>query len=142
MKQKFWDRQLVRVALAVLLSRAAVLLIGYLFYLLREPDGTLGLFKEWLMQAGDVPHYLRIAENGYSVGDAYENLVVFYPLFPFFIRLLQYVVGDYFIAGLLVSNLSAVIGTCYFYKLVRLDYPHSVARDTVAFFLLYPFPFS
>ena len=141
MKQKFWDRQLVRVALAVLLSRAAVLLIGYLFYLLREPDGTLGLFKEWLMQAGDVPHYLRIAENGYSVGDAYENLVVFYPLFPFFIRLLQYVVGDYFIAGLLVSNLSAVIGTCYFYKLVRLDYPHSVARDTVAFFLLYPFSF-
>ena len=53
MKQKFWDRQLVRVALAVLLSRAAVLLIGYLFYLLREPDGTLGLFKDCLLYTSD-----------------------------------------------------------------------------------------
>lgn len=140
-KEQFWDKELIRVAVAVLCTRAAVLILSYIFYLMKEPQGTLELFGAWLKQAGDVPHYLRIAEQGYSVGDEFENLIVFYPLFPMLIRGLTPVLRDGFISGMVISNISAVIGTCYFYKLVRLDYPKSVARDTVAFFLLYPFAF-
>lgn len=140
-KERFWDKELTRVALAVLCTRVAVLILSYIFYLMKEPQGSLALFGTWLKQAGDVPHYLRIAESGYSVGDEFENLIVFYPLFPMLIKVLRCILRDYFISGLVISNVSAVIGSCYFYKLVRLDYPKSVARDTVTFFLLYPFSF-
>ena len=85
-KEQFWDKELIRVAVAVLCTRAAVLILSYIFYLMKEPQGTLELFGAWLKQAGDVPHYLRIAEQGYSVGDEFENLIVFYPLFPMLIR--------------------------------------------------------
>ncbi len=141
MKEPFWDRELVRVAVAVICTRAAVLLLSYIFYLMSDPQGNVLLFCDWLKQAGDVPHYLRIAEHGYSVGDEFENLVVFYPLFPMLIRGLTPVLQDSFVSGMVISNICAVIGSCYFYKLVRLDYSSSVARDTVTFFLLYPFAF-
>ena len=140
-QEKFGDKELVRVALAVIAPRVAVLILSYIFYLVKEPGGTLALFTDWLKQAGDVPHYLRIAGNGYSVGDEYENLVVFYPLFPMLMRVLGWILRDNFVSGMVISNVSAVVGACFFYKLVRLDYPRSVARDTVTFFLLYPFAF-
>ena len=140
-RQRFWDKELIRVALAVLVTRVAVLILGYIFYLIKEPQGTVSLFADWLKQAGDVPHYLRIAADGYSVGDEFENLVVFYPLFPMLIRVVGWILQDNFISAMVISNVSAVIGTCFFYKLVKLDYPKSVARDTVTFFLLYPFAF-
>ena len=127
------------VALAVILSRIAVLLLGWLFYRMRVPEGTLQSFYEWLIQAGDVPHFLHIAEYGYSVGDEYQNLLVFYPLFPAALRLFSYIFGNYYAAGMVVSNLSAVVGACFLYKLIRLDYSKQVAGDTVLFFILYPF---
>ena len=60
-KEPFWDRELVRVAIAVLCTRVAILILSYIFYLMKDPQGTVSLFCEWLKQAGDVPHYLRIA---------------------------------------------------------------------------------
>lgn len=137
--QRFWDNEMVRLALAVILSRIVVLLLGWIFYRMRVPEGTLHTFYEWLTQAGDVPHFLHLAEYGYSVGDEYQNLLVFYPLFPAVIRLFSYIFGNYYVAGLVVSNISAVAGACFLYKLIRLDYSKQVAGDTVLFFILYPF---
>lgn len=60
---------------------------------------------EYLAQAGDAPHYLRIAAVGYEAAGENANNVVFYPLYPLLIRLLTLTGLSAMAAALTVSNL-------------------------------------
>ena len=139
--RKFWDNEVLKVALVVVLSRILLLLMACIFYFIREPEGTLTQLGDWLSQTGDVSHYIRIAQRGYSVGDDYENLVVFYPLFPVLMKIVGYVVGNHMAAGMIISNVCAVIAGCYMYKLVRMEYSAQTSAMAVVFLFLYPYSF-
>lgn len=122
-----------------ILSRWLALFLGWLF------SGTEQSFFEnvydTFIKAGDTPHYIEIAKNWYVSGGEKANLIVFFPLYPILIRVVQTVAGSYFAAGLIVSNVSWGIGACVFYKLLRLDYNEDKSAYGLFAFLLFPFSF-
>lgn len=126
----------LRLLLAVILSRIALFLFSAVVISVHYPgQNALTLFSE----NGDIPHYIWLAEHGYTNTGENQNLIVFYPLFPLLIRLFHLFVGDYFLSGVLLSNIATVAACGYFYKLIRLDYDQDTASDGVLLLLLYPF---
>lgn len=98
----------------------------------------LDSFVRW-----DGKHYLNLAQNGYA--NAIENgkhlFLVFYPLYPWLIRLAQLLVQDYVLAGILVSFLCYGGGCCFFYFLMEQEYGEKAAVHSVALISIFPFGF-
>ncbi len=106
--------------------------------------------NKWLDIWGvwDTGWYLGIAKDWYSptVGNANSPVAgqanyAFFPLYPALIRGLHYIVSDYFIAALIISNLALLIGCYLIYKLVKLDYGEKTARRAIKYLLIYPVSF-
>ncbi|MCM1126750.1 MAG: hypothetical protein NC429_09785 [Lachnospiraceae bacterium] len=92
----------------------------------------------------DSSHYLNIAQNGYqgAVEDGQHLFLVFYPLYPWLIRIVSFLfMGNYQLAGILVSTISFGIGNVYLDKLMRLEYGEKAADETAALLKVYPFAF-
>jgi hypothetical protein len=53
--------------------------------------------------AGDIPHYLYLAEHGFQSSGEKADLMVFYPLYPAVIWLVKLFCGSCVTAGLLIS---------------------------------------
>lgn len=97
-------------------------------------------FWEQLLSAGDAPHYLRIAQEGYSAQGEYANLIVFFPLYPFLIGILGRVIG-FELAGVLISQAAYGIASVFLYRLIALDRSEKDAWYGVLFMCMYPFCF-
>ncbi|MBF0484901.1 MAG: hypothetical protein HQL16_00140 [Candidatus Omnitrophica bacterium] len=133
------------IALIVIASRLIIFFTAYagLIFFQHKIDpfwpSMNGLWNHW-----DSYHYLSIAQEGYPPASApvdRQSLIVFGPLYPLFIRFLGGLVHDLFLAGLLVSNLSLIIGGLFLYKLASLDYDSDTAWRAVKYLLVYPFSF-
>jgi Gpi18-like mannosyltransferase len=86
--------------------------------------------------------YVDIAQNGYS--DALQNVYLntaFFPLYPLLIKGLQYLLGNYHAAGLLVSNLSLLAASVLLYKLIEERFSSDIAQKSLLLLLLNPFAF-
>ena len=112
----------------------AVLLASLAWLVLRnQPCDVLSLWNWW-----DAPHYVYIAEHGYtSVGEG-RYFIVFLPLYPFLIRLVASVLGNYEAAALVISNVASLFAGVYLYKLARIDYSHNTALRSVFYFSIFP----
>lgn len=99
-------------------------------------DHVLRRFTE----AGDGPHYLFIAENGYvSQGEGVNN-IVFYPLYPFLTRVFSlFTGGRTALAGMILSQVCYGLSVVVMAKLARAecDYP----GYALAAYMLYPVGF-
>jgi MFS family permease len=95
-----------------------------------SPHQWFEIWDQW-----DFGYYQKIAEFGYSGTD---GSTAFYPLFPWLVRLVVYISKSYLAAGLIVSGIASVIAAILLRRLVRLDYPASVAMRSVWFFLIFP----
>jgi len=128
-------------AASVLLSRLALVIIAALIGWVctkAMPDLDFSTFR-WLRW--DANHYISIAAYGYqTVGDA-RNFIVFFPLYPFFIRLFSYIFRDYVIAAYVVSNVSAAISGYFLYLLVKDEYDEATAYRALKYYLIFPFSF-
>ena len=92
--------------------------------------------------AGDSPHYLFLAENGYPRTGEQSNLLVFYPLYPLLVRLLGMVCGGrYALCGMVLSQASFAGAAVLFRALAGRRLPAGGARCAAAALLLYPFSF-
>lgn len=95
----------------------------------------------------DTGWYLSIASHGYSaqVSERIETYgqanFAFFPLYPLVISFVAKGVGNYYLAGLFISNLSLLISLFIFYKLVRLDHEEKIALRAVKYLLLFPTAF-
>ena len=94
----------------------------------------------WSFLNFDGEHYASIAYQGYL------PLTYFYfPFYPLVTKLIASLLGEGFInvaiSGLLVSNISFVVGLFGLWKLVRLDYKRNIASLTVILLLLFPTSF-
>ncbi len=117
-----------------------ILLLAFGAYRVQNPGAGLQYLKERFTTAGDSPHYLFLAEEGYQSEGEQAKLIVFYPLYPLLMKALGILLlGNYELAGLLISNVCAGLASVYLYKLVRLDYGEQRAVEAVLLFLLYPF---
>ena len=94
----------------------------------------------WAWANFDGEHYLSIAQSGYGNGEH-----AFFPLYPLLMRFLVWPFrGDlYFLqfAGILISNVSFLIGLFGLWKLVRLDVKENLAKLIVALIIIFPTSF-
>ena len=107
------------VFIAAIVSR--LLMFGAAYMTAKHTGMSKGLY-EYLAGAGDVPHYVEIARGWYQSSGETANNIVFFPLMPMLMKLFQVILRDYVIAGIFVSHASFGIASCYFYKLLKLDY--------------------
>ncbi len=91
--------------------------------------GLLDVLGRW-----DAQHYLSIATTGYHGND-----IAFFPLYPFLISKVGALIGDHFIAGLLISNIAFFVALAYLYALMRLEYgDHETAFHSIFYIAIFP----
>ncbi len=134
-------RTLVRVFGAALGIRLAVFLLALLLGALLGELGNrtpLELWERW-----DAHHYVHLVELGYNgyIEDGQHLFLVFFPLYVWVVRLVNLVVGNTLLAGMLVSWLCYAGGCVYLYRLAALDYGPSVARRSVWYLSIFPYAF-
>ena len=98
-----------------------------------QPCDIISLWKQW-----DVSNYIYIAKNGYTAVGEGRYFIVFMPLYPFLIRVLAFLIGNYEVSALLISNFASLLAGFYLYRLAKVDYPNSTALKSVFYFSIFP----
>lgn len=130
------DWPLVAFLLAV---KALVLLVGaQTFTLYRNQRietfyGWLEIWNRW-----DAPHYLDIARDGYLSQGVEGRWIVFYPLYPWLVRLSAFVLQDRLLAAFFVSTVASVAAGLLLLRLARRDEAEATARASVFFLFIFP----
>ena len=133
--------------LSWLLAAATGLSLHYLLLILGcltakgdlYPASFLALLTERLTAPGDAIRYLDISANGYTAAGENAINLVFYPLYPYLVRLLSLGTGQYALAGVILSQL-CYAGACGFlYELLRLDCDGKAAYGGVLLMSAWPF---
>ncbi len=142
--------KLNEIMLLFLVSRGVLSIVGVLATtLLRRKIGGrlewehppyqwLDIWGQW-----DTGWYLDIAKNWYSVEAHYKYYCnyAFFPFYPTLIKLLGTITGNYFYAGLFISNAALLGAAILLYMLVELDHDHEVAIGSVKYMFIWPTSF-
>lgn len=137
-------KKLARIFGLALLFRACVFLCGLLFYCMHAEGTQLSLSAiaaYWCRWDG--PHYLDVAKYGYAncVENGQHLFLVFFPLYPWLIRLMALGCGDYTVAALLVSVLSYAVGAAFFYLVIAREYEEDIAEKSLVLLSVSPVAF-
>lgn len=126
------DGEIILLVLAfkALVFLFAILSLSTLF------DRNIGWQEMW--NRWDAVHYLSIAENGYSATGDQRFSIVFYPLYPWLVRLTAIVARNYSVAAFFVSGVASIAAGLLLRRLTQLDHSSAVARATVWFLLIFP----
>jgi len=135
----------LKVFAGAFLFRVIVLIICAVIFclLLKYDDKTFDIKKFFdIFVKWDANNYIRIS-NGY--GSHIENgkftTLVFYPLYPFFLSIVNNLIPNIKVAGILLSSVLYSAACSVFYMLMRLDYKRSVAEKGVVLMSVFPFAF-
>jgi hypothetical protein len=136
------QKLILRAALLAFGIRVALLIAGYVTgYIIigREGPGAediiLETFKRW-----DAANYERIAESGYPPeGGEYPEIIVFLPLFPYTVRVVEWVIPSFLVAGMLISAVASVAAGYFIQALARHDGSDDAEASRVLwYFFLFP----
>lgn len=123
-----------------LATRVGFLLIGLAAPVLfndnatrRPPVPTGTGWMRW-----DVQWFVGIAQHGYSFHLGNYSATAFFPLYPLLIRAVSASGLDAGLAGALIANLAFLGALYYVQRLVRLDWPGTVAARTLWLLALFP----
>lgn len=132
----------IKIFAATIVVHWIIMVLGYILLTAVGADNTYGgffsYFYEKFSASGDVPHYIEIAKNGYAASGDKANLIVFYPLYPALIKIFALVFRDYFVSGVIISNICLGVSGYYLYKLADRELGSDKAKDSFALYLLYP----
>ncbi len=124
------------------------LFIRFFFYLLSvyilplfdvgEVSNLPTMWGNW-----DGSHYINLAKLGYEnfTEDGEHLFVVFFPLYPWLIRIVHLIIPDYYHCAYIVTNVCFVAGCCFFYALVANEYTKKIAFRAVLLLSLFPVSF-
>ena len=101
-------------------------------------DDFLEAWKRW-----DSAHYINIAQNGYqgAVENGQHLFLVFFPLYPWLMRILHVTGIDLRMAGIVISTVSFGIGSIYFDKIVCMEFDEEVSENAGLALAVFPFSF-
>ncbi|MEW6146064.1 MAG: glycosyltransferase family 39 protein [Thermodesulfobacteriota bacterium] len=135
MKLNAESRELSLIALVSIIWTFVVAYTAYVVLENKYPDTIISIWNVW-----DTPHYIDIARYGYTSSTADDRylFIVFFPLYPYLVKIFSLIFRDYLLAALLVSNLSYAGAVFYFFKLVRLDYESEDAFRSVIYLSIFP----
>lgn len=88
----------------------------------------------------DSTWYDGIIQNGYTLKKGASN-VAFFPLYPYLSRWLGTIVGNYFVAGWLISNLSLIGSIFFIYRIGLLNFRPKITERALVLLLLFPSSF-
>jgi Gpi18-like mannosyltransferase len=128
----------------MLLSRCLLLIIGYVFLIIQHGYSG-GLFSKmmetWHISGIDAFAYLGIAENGYVTEGDPRFHIVFFPLLPHLIRVIEVLTGSYLAAGFVVSIIFSIVAALFAYELARMDMSRRNAMRAVKYIFIFPAAF-
>jgi Predicted integral membrane protein len=126
--------------LALILGiKVLVLIFGGVVYTVwanKAPVGFYGWLEIW--NRWDGPHYLDIARDGYLTQGDQRNWIVFYPLYPWAIRLFTLIFRNGLLSAFVVSALASVVAGLLLSRLTKLDFERAVPRSAVWFMFIFP----
>lgn len=93
----------------------------------------VNMWRQW-----DAIHYLELAQRGYRTSGEEAFNIVFPPLYPWTIRILNMLVGDYLASALFLSFLSSFAASYFLYLLARQEMTEDAARGSVFFLNAFP----
>ncbi len=114
------------------------------------PNARLSRFPDMLVLMWDhfdSGFYLGIANGGYWGADTLHRMSnwAFFPLYPLLIRLVALPFGSspdsFRLAGIVVSNVAALIAAIYLYKLTVKELNQTIAARAVFYLALFPMSF-
>jgi Gpi18-like mannosyltransferase len=123
----------------ILAIKALVLIFGTVTYTVwqnKAPAGFYGWLEIW--NHWDGPHYLDLARDGYVTQGDQQNWIVFYPLYPWAIRLFALIFRDYLLSAFVISAVASVLAGIFLSKLTELDFDRVVSRSAVWFMFVFP----
>lgn len=98
--------------------------------------GVRAWFEIW--NRWDSINYQKLAEFGYNATDEMRPRLVFYPLYPWTVRLFAFFTHDYLISAFIVSTIASLATAVVFYRLVSLEYSKEMAQRAVWFLFIFP----
>lgn len=129
-----------RVLGQVLAVKALVLLYGVQAFVVWKNE-WVGSFYNWLAiwNRWDAPHYLDIARAGYVSQGVESRWIVFFPLYPWLVRVSAFVLRDELPAAFFVSGVASIAAGLLLYRLARADgETEEAARASVFYLLVFP----
>ena len=101
-----------------------------------QHGGTfLDLLTQW-----DGVWYRLLAKQGYGPPTP-EIIATFFPVYPLLVRGVAYIVRDFQVASLIVSNGCLLAAALLFMRLLRLDYDELICRRAITFLMFNPVSF-
>jgi Predicted integral membrane protein len=133
---KIWDAKIIATVLAV--KVLLFLFAGQSYQIIT--DRKLETFTQWISiwNVWDTAHYRKLAEFGYGVTNELKPSMVFYPLYPWLIKLVSLVTQEYFISALLISTVASIAMSLVFFRLVKLDHSTQIAARAFWFLIIFP----
>jgi len=115
--------------LAIVVSIKAVLfLFAVQSYQVLQNQRVVECVAGWRFGiVGTLSTIKRLAQFGYSATGELQPLLVFYPLYPWTVRLFALVTRDYLVSAFIVSTLASLVTAIVLMRLVELDYPKDLA---------------
>lgn len=127
-----------------LIFRIAIIIIGFMIYcIFRETANHADFSKiSEIWNIWDAQHYIRISDSytAYMHEGDFVTLV-FFPLYPLFLKIANIVIQNAEISGLVVSALTTSLACVYMYKLVCMDYGKNIAGKALKLMNIVPFGF-
>jgi Gpi18-like mannosyltransferase len=105
---KKWWATFLYIALLTIFSRLVICLIAYVAIIMErgpQSGGCFQYFYNTFIEPGDTPHYLKIAKHWYASSGADAKYIVFYPLYPICITMVNFLVSNLAMGGLIISKL-------------------------------------
>lgn len=126
-----------------LITRVALTIVGGAAKIVLFNDTLTHFLWTDVWNVWDAKWYLNIAEHGYTYvsPDQGEANYAFFPLYPILIRLVGYLIGSTYAAGIIVSNVCLIIACYFLYKLIRLDEDQETAKRTIKYLFVFPTAF-
>jgi len=123
----------------ILAMKFLVLLFGGIAYTIFQNKPLVG-FYGWLSiwNQWDASHYLDIARNGYVTEGDQRNWIVFFPLFPWVVRLFALALRDYLLSAFAVSALASVAAGLLLRRLAEFDVDRATGRTAIWFMFIFP----
>ncbi len=102
---------------------------------------TTNMLQYWAKW--DSGWYLTILRQGYSwISPDRQSNIAFFPLYPILTKIVSFPFElNYFVAGLIVSNLALLGALFYLFALVKQEFNRTVAYRTVLFVVIFPLAF-
>lgn len=142
--EKTGYKEILKIFGMALAVRLGIYLIGLVIIFIHSDaasftfDDFLNSWNRW-----DTPHYIDIADKGYA--NCTENnqhlFLVFFPLYPWLLRLVHILIPDWELACLVLSTLAYAIGCCFFYAVLAEEYTKAIAYKTLVLLSVFPFSF-